>query len=85
MYGDSGTHSTSVLPQAESYVHRFGAGMILYWFGHAPLSKLGDANGDLVIQGWELPDQFLWPTGELGYRPEKEIMTDKSHKQPTPQ
>ena len=71
MYGDEGTHSTSVLPQAESYVHRFGSGMILYWFGHAPLSRLGDANGELVIQGWELPEQFLWPTGELGNRPPK--------------
>ena len=68
LFGDEGTHLTSVLPQAESYVHRFGPGMILYWFGHAPLSKLGDANGDLVIQGYDLPQKFLWPTGEYCYR-----------------
>jgi len=68
LFGDEGTHKFSVLPQAEAYVHRFGPGMILYWFGHAPLSKLGDSNGDLVIQGWELPSKFLWPTGEFGYR-----------------
>ena len=65
LYGDVGTHKTTVLPQAVSYVHRFGPGMILYWFGHAPLSRLGDANGDLVIQGWEMPHQFMWPTGEI--------------------
>ena len=62
------THRQSVLPQSESYVHRFGPGMILYWFGHAPLSLLGDAKGDLVIAGWKLPDSFLWPTGEIGRR-----------------
>lgn len=70
MFGDAGTHKTSVLPQAESYVHRFGPGMILYFFGHAPLSKLGNANGDIVIQAWDLPKQFMWPNGELGARPD---------------
>ena len=70
MFGDVSTHNTAVLPQAESYVHRFGPGMILYWFGHAPLERLGDAKGDLVIQGWQMPDTFLWPTGEIGHRKE---------------
>jgi hypothetical protein len=37
--------------------------MLLYWFGHAPL--LGDANGDLVISGWTLPDKFLLPNGDI--------------------
>eukprot|EP00934_Nitzschia_sp_Nitz4_P004059 Nitzschia sp. Nitz4//scaffold150_size53981//12331//13028//NITZ4_006672-RA/size53981-augustus-gene-0.33-mRNA-1//1//CDS//3329537056//4049//frame0 len=69
MFGDSFSHNKQVLPQAESYVHRFGPGMILYWFGHAPLSMLRNAHNDIVIQSWELPDQFLWPTGELGSRP----------------
>jgi hypothetical protein len=42
--------------------------MVLYWFGHAPVERLGDAKGDLVIQGWDMPTEFLWPTGQIGYR-----------------
>jgi len=36
----------------------------LYWFGHAPVSKLENANGDLLIVGWKLPETILWPTGD---------------------
>jgi hypothetical protein len=67
MYGDVGTHR-QYQEQCDSYIHRFGPGMILYFFGHAPLSLLSDANtvnGDLIIMGWKLPDQFLWPDGSL--------------------
>jgi len=63
LYGDIDTHQTHVLPQAESYLHRFGPGMICYWFGHAPLSQLENVNGDLVIVGWKLPEIILWPDG----------------------
>jgi hypothetical protein len=59
------THQSSVLPQAESYVHRFGPGLVIYWFGHAPLDRLGDAQGDLVIAGWDIPKAFMLPTGEV--------------------
>jgi hypothetical protein len=63
--------------------------MILYFFGHAPLSLLLGTNNnngnnnkpnihavaaksdDIVIMGWELPDTFLWPTGEIGHGPIK--------------
>jgi hypothetical protein len=65
MFGDVATHQTSVLPQAESYLHRFGAGLILYWFGHAPLERLGNAQGEIIIASWELPESLMWPTGEL--------------------
>lgn len=65
LFGDVNTHQTSVLPQAESYVHRFGPGLVLYWFGHAPLDLLNDAHGDISIEGWQLPDELLLPTGEL--------------------
>jgi hypothetical protein len=64
LFGDENTHQTSVLPQAQSYVHRFGPGLVLYWFGHAPLNRLGDCQGDIVICGWQLPSAFMLPTGE---------------------
>jgi len=65
LFGDVNTHQTSVVPQAESYVHRFGPGLILYWFGHAPLELLDDAHGDIVISSWNFPEPMLFPTGEL--------------------
>ena len=65
MFGDVQTHNSSVLPQAESFVHRFGPGLILYWFGHAPVDRLGDGHGDVLVTGWKLPDEFMLPTGEL--------------------
>jgi len=52
-------------------VHRFGPGLILYWFGHGPLSKLENANGDFVIVGWKLPETILWPTGEVQRGPRR--------------
>jgi Protein of unknown function TPD sequence-motif len=69
MFGDVRTHQFSVLPQAESYIHRFGPGLILYWFGHAP--QLEDAHGDLVLCGWTLPEEFLLPTGEILRQPQR--------------
>ena len=65
MFGDFKTHQTSVLPQAESYVHRFGPGLVLYWFGHAPRDRLGDAQGDISIVGWDLPLLFMLPTANI--------------------
>lgn len=64
LFGDVYTHRTSVLPQAESYIHRFGPDLLLYWFGHAPIERLDDAQGDIVICGWDLPNEFILPTGE---------------------
>ena len=64
MFGDVNTHQTSVLPQAEAYVHRYGPGMVLYWFGHAPLERLGNSQGDICIAQYDLPESFRWPTGE---------------------
>lgn len=65
LFGDVNTHQMSVLPQAESYVHRFGPGLVLYWFGHAPLDRLGDGQGDIAIAAWDVPDKFMLPTGEI--------------------
>jgi hypothetical protein len=65
LFGDVDTHRVSVLAQAESYIHRFGPGLVLYWFGHAPLDALEDAQGDISIIGWELPTRFMLPTGEI--------------------
>ena len=73
LFGDVFTHTTNVLPQVESYVHRFGPGLILYWFGHAPLSELNTAKGDVVIVGWDIPQTFMWPTGDIQYVTENEM------------
>lgn len=63
-FGDTTTHTTDVLPQAESYVNRFGPGMVLYWFGHAPLDRLHDGKGEIVVIGWKLPKRLMLPTGQ---------------------
>mmetsp|Transcript_47133 Transcript_47133/g.69833 ORF Transcript_47133/g.69833 Transcript_47133/m.69833 type:complete len:339 (-) Transcript_47133:564-1580(-) len=69
LFGDVRTHHADVLPQAEGYVHRFGPGVVLYWFGHAPLDRLGDGHGDVVVVGWDVPRYIMLPTGELaGHR-----------------
>mmetsp|Transcript_32486 Transcript_32486/g.71310 ORF Transcript_32486/g.71310 Transcript_32486/m.71310 type:complete len:388 (+) Transcript_32486:41-1204(+) len=65
LFGDVQTHNNSVLPQAESFVHRFGPGLILYWFGHAPIERLGDGHGDVLVTGWKLPNEFMLPTGKI--------------------
>lgn len=63
LFGDVDTHQQSVVSQAESYLHRFGPGLIVYWFGHAPV--LNNLAGDIVISGWELPEKFLLPDGRV--------------------
>lgn len=71
LFGDVYTHNTSVMPQAESYVHRFGPGMILYWFGHAPTELLA-GDKDICIAD-ELPKSFMLPDGTMvgkGYHDE---------------
>lgn len=68
MYGDVETHRTSVYPQAKTYIHRYGPGMILYWFGHAPIPLLESGTGhndDLFVCSRRLPSSFMWPTGEI--------------------
>ena len=67
MFGDVDTHKYSNLPQTESYVHRFGPGLVLYWFGHAPIKAMG-IHDDICISD-SLPQSFLWPTGEFGRHP----------------
>jgi hypothetical protein len=69
-FGDEYTHRNIVLPQAESYVNRFGPGLILYWFGHAPLTRLDDGGGDICITAWAFPNSCLLPADinvEVGY------------------
>jgi hypothetical protein len=65
LFGDEATHKDTIKGQAESYVHRFGPGLVLYWFGHAPVERLDDSQGDIVICGWKLPDKLLLPSGEI--------------------
>ncbi|KAL9188894.1 hypothetical protein ACHAXT_011384 [Thalassiosira profunda] len=68
LFGDA-----DMLPQVETYVHRFGPGLVLYWFGHAPLARLGDSHGDVVILGGNLPDVLLMPTGDFCGRGGKKL------------
>jgi len=63
LFGDVTTHTKTVLPQCETYIHRFGPGMIVYWFGHAPIDRLSSANGDIAVVGWRLPESLMIPTG----------------------
>lgn len=65
LFGDVNTHHNDTLPQAEGYVHRFGPGLILYWFGHAPIEMLGNGHGDVVLAEWNVPLQFMFPTGDI--------------------
>lgn len=65
LFGDIHTHRTSVLPQAQSYVHRFGPGLVIYWMGHALCDYSDESQGDITILGWELPEKIMLPTGKI--------------------
>ena len=40
-------------------------GLVLYWFGHAPIERLDDGHGDVIIRGWTVPNEFMMPTGDV--------------------
>lgn len=63
MFGDVQTHNSETLPQAEAFVHRFGPGLIIYWYGHAPLERLNNGYGDVSILAWNVPEFLMLPTG----------------------
>lgn len=42
-----------------------GPGVVLYWFGHAPKSRLHNAEGGVVIIGWDLPSRVMLPNGQI--------------------
>ena len=63
MFGDVKTHNEKVISQAEGYLHRFGPGLVLYWFGHAPPNLLMDCGGDISVHGWDLPSDIMLPDG----------------------
>lgn len=62
MFGDVKTHQSNLL-QAESYVHRFGPGLLVYWFGHAPLRRLG-VNADIAVAA-NAPTIVQLPSGGI--------------------
>jgi hypothetical protein len=37
----------------------------VYWFGHAPLNNLNDAQSDVTIVGWDFPEKLMLPTGQF--------------------
>ena len=68
LFGDELTHRADVLPQAEAYVHRYGPGLVIYWFGHAPLKNLmgeeGGAdggNGGVAVAAFGVPNFIVLP------------------------
>ena len=65
MFGDVHTHHAETLPQAEAFVHRFGPGLIIYWYGHAPIERLSDGYGDISVLAWNAPSCIMLPTGEF--------------------
>ena len=65
MFGDVHTHQSEVIPQAEAFVHRFGPGLILYWFGHAPIERLSDEYGDVSVLAWNVPEFVILPSGKF--------------------
>lgn len=65
LFGDDQTHNFDVLPQAEAFVHRFGPGLILYWYGHAPIERLSDGHGDVIVSAYRLPECIILPGGGL--------------------
>lgn len=67
LFGDATTHRQSVVPQAESYLHRFGPGLVIYWFGHAPLELLHQSQKGEIVVVDGLPRRFMLPTGEILY------------------
>ena len=83
MFGDVETHRTSVYPQAKTYIHRYGPGMILYWFGHAPMALLEAGTGqndDLFVCSRTLPDSFMWPTGDVETAASRSTNEDRTNK-----
>ena len=40
-------------------------GLVLYWFGHAPYARLDNGHGDVYVKGWEVPKEFMMPTGDI--------------------
>ena len=43
----------------------FLIGLVLYWFGHAPYNRLDQGHGDVHVTAWNVPDEFMLPTGEI--------------------
>jgi len=65
LFGDENTHRNDVVEQAQGYVHRYGPGMILYWFGHAPTEMLweGTLGGKDIVVVSSMPNTRMFPNG----------------------
>ena len=65
MFGDPHTFAHEHLAQLEGYVHRYGPGMVVYWFGFAAALADPAASGDLdVVVAAEFPAEILFPAAE---------------------
>ena len=68
LFGDPETHNNQVIIQASSYVHRYGPGLIIYYFGHSPVETLegvGGVGDDVLVCGWDCPEICLLSSGEV--------------------
>ena len=48
--------------QLAGYVHRYGPGLVIYWYGY--IEGLPNLSGDNVLVLDQFPDNWIFPTGE---------------------
>lgn len=49
--------------QLAGYVNRYGAGLVIYWYGF--VEGLQNLSGDNILVLNEFPDEWIFPTGEV--------------------
>jgi Protein of unknown function TPD sequence-motif len=62
MFADDTTFEEHVV-QFRGYIHRYGRGMVIYWYGFAA-SILDRLDDDKLVVVDSFPDQWIFPTGE---------------------